>query len=163
ALRVQNRRLTAEKAIGRAIIGDSPAMRRVLEAVNRVGPKDITVLVRGDTGTGKELIASLIHAESRRASRPLVRFNCAASPGELGGGGEGGAVRPWARSLHRGRPCVAWILRRGGRRHAGARRGGRSVRARASEAAARLARGRDPAGGGGAGGEGRRAGGGLHQ
>src|SRR5438445_8121388 len=83
ALRLQNRRLTAERALGRAIIGDSPAMRRVLDAVNRVGPKDITVLVRGDTGTGKELIASLIHAESRRASRPLVRFNCAAIPGEL--------------------------------------------------------------------------------
>jgi DNA-binding NtrC family response regulator len=83
ALRVQNRRLTAEKALGRAIVGDSPAMRRVLEAVNRVGPKDITVLVRGETGTGKELIASLIHAESRRAKGPLVRFNCAAIPGEL--------------------------------------------------------------------------------
>src|SRR5438874_1084596 len=83
SLRVQNRRLTAEKALGRAIIGDSPAMRRVLDAVNRVGPKDITVLVRGDTGTGKELIASLVHAESRRASKPLVRFNCAAIPGDL--------------------------------------------------------------------------------
>jgi two-component system response regulator AtoC len=83
ALRVQNRRLTAEKALGRAIVGDSPAMRRVLEAVNRVGPKDITVLVRGETGTGKELIASLIHAESRRAKGPLVRFNCAAIPAEL--------------------------------------------------------------------------------
>jgi DNA-binding NtrC family response regulator len=83
ALRVQNRRLTAERALGRTIVGDSPAMRRVLEAVNRVGPKDITVLVRGDTGTGKELIASLIHAESRRAAGPLVRFNCAAIPGEL--------------------------------------------------------------------------------
>ncbi|MFL5313434.1 MAG: sigma-54-dependent transcriptional regulator [Myxococcales bacterium] len=83
ALRVQNRRLTAEKALGRAIVGDSPAMRRLLEAVNRVGPKDITVLVRGDTGTGKELIASLIHAESRRAKGPLIRFNCAAIPGEL--------------------------------------------------------------------------------
>jgi len=83
ALRVQNRRLTAEKALGRAIVGDSAAMRRVLEAVNRVGPKDITVLVRGETGTGKELIASLIHAQSRRAAGPLVRFNCAAIPGEL--------------------------------------------------------------------------------
>src|SRR2546430_1287639 len=83
SLRVQNRRLTAEKALGRAIVGDSPAMRRLLEAVNRVGPKDITVLVRGETGTGKELIASLVHAESRRASKPLVRFNCAAIPGEL--------------------------------------------------------------------------------
>ncbi len=83
ALRVQNRRLTAEKVLGRSIVGDSPAMRRVLEAVSRVGPKDITVLVRGDTGTGKELIASLIHAESRRAKAPLVRFNCAAIPGDL--------------------------------------------------------------------------------
>jgi two-component system response regulator AtoC len=83
ALRVQNRRLTAERALGRAIVGDSPPMRRLLEAVNRVGSKDITVLLRGDTGTGKELIASLIHAESRRAAGPLVRFNCAAIPGEL--------------------------------------------------------------------------------
>jgi|1185.fasta_scaffold08026_2 DNA-binding NtrC family response regulator len=83
SLRVQNRRLTAEKALGRAIVGDSPPMRRLLEAVNRVGPKDITVLVRGETGTGKELIASLVHAESRRASGPIVRFNCAAIPGEL--------------------------------------------------------------------------------
>ena len=83
ALRVQNRRLNAEKALGRTIVGESAAMRRLLEAVGRVAPKDITVLVRGDTGTGKELIASLIHAESRRAAGPLVRFNCAAIPGEL--------------------------------------------------------------------------------
>src|SRR5438105_3805098 len=83
ALRVENRRLTAEKALGRAIVGDSPPMRQLLDAVSRVGPKDITVLVRGETGTGKELIASLIHAESRRASAPLVRFNCAAIPGDL--------------------------------------------------------------------------------
>src|SRR5438128_95975 len=83
ALRVQNRRLTAERALGRAIVGDSAPMRRLLDAVARVGPKDITVLVRGDTGTGKELIASLIHAESRRAAGPLVRFNCAAIPGDL--------------------------------------------------------------------------------
>ncbi len=83
ALRVQNRRLSAEKAIGRSIVGESPAMRRLLDVVNRIAPKDITALVRGDTGTGKELIASLIHAQSRRAAGPLVRFNCAAIPGEL--------------------------------------------------------------------------------
>jgi two-component system response regulator AtoC len=83
ALRIQNRRLSAEKAIGRSIVGDSPAMQRLLEAVNRIAPKDITVLIRGDTGTGKELIASLVHAQSRRAAGPLVRFNCAAIPGEL--------------------------------------------------------------------------------
>src|SRR5256885_7643765 len=83
ALRVENRRLSAEKAIGRSIVGDAPAMRRLLDVVARVAPKDITVLVRGETGTGKELIASLLHAESRRAQGPLVRFNCAAIPGEL--------------------------------------------------------------------------------
>ena len=83
ALRVQNRRLSAEKALGKSIIGDSLPMRRLLEAVSRIAPRDITVLVRGQTGTGKELIAALVHADSRRASGPLVRFNCAAIPGEL--------------------------------------------------------------------------------
>jgi len=82
-LRVQNPRLTAEKASGRCIVGEGPAMRRLLETVSRVAPKDITLLIRGETGTGKELIASLVHASSRRAARPLVRFNCAAIPGEL--------------------------------------------------------------------------------
>src|SRR5437016_14276898 len=48
ALRVQNRRLSAEKAIGRSIVGESPTMRRLLDAVNRIAPKDITVLIRGD-------------------------------------------------------------------------------------------------------------------
>ncbi|MFL5274866.1 MAG: sigma-54-dependent transcriptional regulator [Myxococcales bacterium] len=82
-LRVQNRRLAAEKSIGKSIVGESPAMKRLLDALGRVAPKDITVLVRGETGTGKELIAALVHAESRRAQGPLVRFNCAAIPGEL--------------------------------------------------------------------------------
>ncbi len=83
ALRLRNRFLTAERALGKAIIGDSPAMRRLLDATARVAPKDVTVLVRGETGTGKELVAGLLHAESRRSSGPLVRFNCAAIPGEL--------------------------------------------------------------------------------
>jgi len=82
-LRVQNRRLAAEKSIGKSVVGDSPAMQRLLDSVGRVAPKDITVLVRGETGTGKELVAALLHAESRRAKGPLVRFNCAAIPGEL--------------------------------------------------------------------------------
>jgi len=83
AMRVQNRQLTAEKALGHSMIANSAAMRQLLDEVARVGPKDITVLVRGETGTGKELIASLIHAHSKRSSTPLVRFNCAAIPGEL--------------------------------------------------------------------------------
>jgi len=83
SLRLQNRHLTAEQAIGRRIVGESSAMRHVLEAAARLAPKDITVLVRGETGTGKELIASLLHAQSRRAAGPLVRFNCGAIPAEL--------------------------------------------------------------------------------
>jgi len=83
ALRVQNRRLSAEKALGKSIIADSAPMRGLLDAVSRVAPRDITVLIGGQTGTGKELIAALLHAQSRRASGPLVRFNCAAIPGEL--------------------------------------------------------------------------------
>jgi two-component system response regulator AtoC len=82
-LRVSNRRLEAEQAIGRKIVGESPAMRRLLDGVARVAGKDITVLVRGETGTGKELIGTLLHAQSKRANGPLVRFNCAAIPGDL--------------------------------------------------------------------------------
>jgi DNA-binding NtrC family response regulator len=82
-LRVQNRRLTAEKALGHSIVGDGPAMRQLLETISRLAPKDITVLIRGETGTGKELIASLMHAQSHRAARALVRSNCAAIPGDL--------------------------------------------------------------------------------
>jgi two-component system response regulator AtoC len=82
-LRTLSRRLSAERALNRHIIGSSPAMRRLLAAAERVADRDITVLVRGETGTGKELIGSLLHAQSRRAQKPLVRFNCAAIPAEL--------------------------------------------------------------------------------
>src|ERR1700682_5071920 len=81
--RYQKLKLAGEKSIGHSIVGDGPAMRRLLEVVARVAPKDITLLLRGETGTGKELIGSLVHAQSHRAARPLVRFNCAAIPGEL--------------------------------------------------------------------------------
>src|SRR5205085_2620628 len=56
---------------------------QLVQAIARLAPKDITVLIRGETGTGKELIASLMHAQSHRAARALVRFNCAAIPGDL--------------------------------------------------------------------------------
>jgi len=65
------------------VVGGSAAMQELLQTVARIGPKHVTVLVRGETGTGKELIASLVHAQSARASAPLVRFNCAAIPAEL--------------------------------------------------------------------------------
>jgi two-component system response regulator AtoC len=82
-LRQRNRQLTAEHAIGRRVVCESAAMRHLLDATVRVAAKEITVLVRGETGTGKELIGSLLHAQSRRASGPLVRFNCSAIPAEL--------------------------------------------------------------------------------
>jgi two-component system response regulator AtoC len=58
-------------------------MQRLLAMAARIAARDITVLVRGETGTGKELVASLLHGGSKRADRPLVRFNCAAIPVEL--------------------------------------------------------------------------------
>lgn len=83
SLRAASRRSDAERAIGQAVVGRSPAFTRVLDAVARVADRDVPVLIQGETGTGKELIASLLHAQSRRAQGPLVRFNCAAIPADL--------------------------------------------------------------------------------
>jgi two-component system response regulator AtoC len=82
-LRSDGRRARAERRLGEPIIGQSPAFRRVLAAAQRVATRDVSVLLRGETGTGKELFASLLHAESPRAGRPLVRFSCAAIPEAL--------------------------------------------------------------------------------
>lgn len=65
------------------IIGDSHAMRMVLQQLAQVAVTDCTVLITGETGTGKELVAKALHADSRRRHRPLVRVNCAAIPHEL--------------------------------------------------------------------------------
>src|SRR5579862_2843343 len=65
------------------IIGDSAALRRVLNLVRVVGPTDTTVLIQGETGTGKEVIAEAIHQCSDRASGPFVKVNCAAIPAGL--------------------------------------------------------------------------------
>jgi DNA-binding NtrC family response regulator len=82
-LRVKERELSLEHAVGVRIVGKSPAITRTIEAALRIATKDVTVLVRGETGTGKEIISTLLHAHSQRASGPLVRFNCAAIPHEL--------------------------------------------------------------------------------
>ena len=65
------------------IIGNARIWRSVLEEVALVGPTDSTVLIVGETGTGKELIARAIHNESSRCGRPFVRLNCAAIPFDL--------------------------------------------------------------------------------
>jgi formate hydrogenlyase transcriptional activator len=65
------------------IVGVSPALRAVLSRVSKVAPTDSTVLLTGETGTGKELIARAIHKRSRRSSRAFVSVNCAAIPASL--------------------------------------------------------------------------------
>ena len=65
------------------IIGQSPAIRNVLEQVCIVAPTDATVLLHGETGTGKELVAHAIHNLSSRSRRNFVRMNCAAIPSGL--------------------------------------------------------------------------------
>src|SRR5579872_2553185 len=65
------------------IVGDSPALRVVLEQAERVAAGDTTVLIQGETGTGKELIAHAIHKASSRSGQPLIKLNCAAIPFDL--------------------------------------------------------------------------------
>src|SRR5271166_2046388 len=62
------------------IIGTSQILREVLDQVRTVAPTDSTVLIEGETGTGKELIAHAIHMKSQRQGRPFVKLNCAAIP-----------------------------------------------------------------------------------
>jgi two-component system response regulator AtoC len=82
-LRLQNALLRTETSLGRTIVAESDAMKRVLDVVARVAPKMVTVLLLGESGAGKDVVATAIHAHSRRAERPFVRFNAAAIPGEL--------------------------------------------------------------------------------
>jgi two-component system response regulator AtoC len=82
-LRLQNARLRAEKTLSRTLVAESAAMRRLLDMVARVAPKDVTVLLTGESGAGKDVVATTIHAHSKRADKALVRFNAAAVPSEL--------------------------------------------------------------------------------
>jgi DNA-binding NtrC family response regulator len=66
-----------------AIVGDSPALQRVREQIAQVAATDSTVLIQGETGTGKELVARAIHEQSQRRKRALIKINCAALPREL--------------------------------------------------------------------------------
>ncbi len=68
----------APEAVEEALVGTSPALQEVLARIRQVAPTDATVLIRGETGTGKELVARAIHAASPRRQRPLVAVNCGA-------------------------------------------------------------------------------------
>src|SRR5689334_17261718 len=65
------------------IVGQSPALQRALDLVEAVAATDAAVLIRGETGSGKELIAGLIHRLSARPGTPFVKFNCTAIPAGL--------------------------------------------------------------------------------
>jgi PAS domain S-box-containing protein len=86
--RMRNENLALREEIDRSsmyetIVGSSEALRQVLAQVDKVAATDCTVLILGETGTGKELIASAIHKRSRRAARAFMRVNCAAIPASL--------------------------------------------------------------------------------
>jgi formate hydrogenlyase transcriptional activator len=86
--RVRNENVALREEIERSsmfeeIIGSSESIRQVLGQVSKVAPTDSTVLILGETGTGKELIARAIHNRSKRSSRAFIRVNCAAIPASL--------------------------------------------------------------------------------
>jgi two-component system nitrogen regulation response regulator NtrX len=67
----------------REIIGESPAIQKIKDTIERVAPTEARVLITGENGTGKELVARWIHERSKRANGPLVEVNCAAIPTDL--------------------------------------------------------------------------------
>ncbi len=90
---IEHRRLTAEvkllreaspeRRLGESMIGESAPSKRVKDLIDRVGPAEVSVLVEGETGTGKELVARAVHRASSRKDGPFVAINCAAVPATL--------------------------------------------------------------------------------
>ncbi len=74
----ENQRLIADYNIEHNMVGESDAMRNVLQFISKVAPTDSTVLLSGESGTGKELVARAIHQNSKRAEKPFMAVNCAA-------------------------------------------------------------------------------------
>jgi len=82
-LRDENQTLAKTVELRHDMVGSSPALRGVLEAVTRAAPTNATVLIRGESGVGKELVARMIHRNSLRARERFVQVNCAAIPDDL--------------------------------------------------------------------------------
>jgi two-component system response regulator HydG len=79
----EREQLAGELNLSRSLLFQAPAMQRLALTVQRVAPRDVTVLITGESGTGKERVAEAIVRASRRATKPFVRFNCAAITPEL--------------------------------------------------------------------------------
>jgi DNA-binding NtrC family response regulator len=82
-LLTQMRRAAGREAPAASLVGDHAAVAELRKLIERVAPSDLTVLVSGETGTGKEVVARAIHARSLRGQRPLVAINCSAVPESL--------------------------------------------------------------------------------
>ena len=80
---IENKVLKRKVSKTREIIGDSPAIQNINETIEKVAPTDARVLITGENGTGKELVARWIHEKSNRAKNALIEVNCAAIPTEL--------------------------------------------------------------------------------
>jgi two-component system nitrogen regulation response regulator NtrX len=74
---------TIKKIKGTSIVGESEPVKRIREMIEKVAPSDARVLITGENGTGKELVARSLHELSNRAKMPFIEVNCAAIPGEL--------------------------------------------------------------------------------
>ena len=82
-VRLEARALRADLGLAGEMVGDSPGMQQVRDLIARVAPTDSRVLITGESGVGKELVAAAIHAGSSRRDRAFVRVNCAAIPRDL--------------------------------------------------------------------------------
>lgn len=90
ALTMRNEEHPPEKPAGKdavvpaeLIVGQSPAMQDIYKAIGRIAPQDVTVLIEGESGVGKELVAQVIYHHSRRSEGPFLAINCAAIPEPL--------------------------------------------------------------------------------